>query len=105
MSASVAHAHEGSHEHAHAGSFLTTYVFSRDHKVIGIQFLISTLLWFVVGGLLALAVRWQLAWPWADMPIVGKMLFSAEGGQISPEYGDRRHGGSNRIAAIPQNTR
>ncbi len=62
-----------------------TYVFSLDHKIIGIQFLFSTLLWFVVGGLLALAVRWQLAWPWAEMPIVGPMLFSAEG-QISPEF-------------------
>ena len=88
MSATIAHGHQGAHEHAHehAGSFLTTYVFSRDHKVIGIQFLISTLLWFTVGGLLALAVRWQLAWPWAEMPIVGRMLFSAEGGQISPEF-------------------
>jgi cytochrome c oxidase subunit 1 len=77
------------HDHAHAGGighFLRTYVFSLDHKVIGIQFLFSTLLWFVVGGLLALAVRWQLAWPWSDMPIVGRMLFSAEGGQISPEF-------------------
>lgn len=68
------------------GTFLRTYVFSLDHKVIGIQFLFSTLLWFVVGGLLALAVRWQLAWPWSDMPIVGKLLFPAEGGQISPEF-------------------
>lgn len=68
------------------GKFLATYVFSRDHKVIGLQFLFSTLLWFVVGGLLALAVRWQLAFPWQGMPIVGKLLFSAEGNQISPEF-------------------
>ena len=54
--------------------------------MIGIQFLFSTLLWFLVGGLLALAVRWQVAWPWSDMPVIGKMLFSAEGGQISPEF-------------------
>ncbi len=76
------------HEHADAHSlgFLRTYVFSLDHKVIGIQFLFSTLLWFIVGGLLALAVRWQLAWPWSDMPIVRPMLFAAEGGQISPEF-------------------
>jgi len=68
------------------GSFLSTYVFSRDHKVIGIQFLFSTLIWFLIGGLLAIAIRWQLAWPWSDMPIVGPMLFSAQGGQISPEF-------------------
>src|SRR5436305_15001970 len=82
----------GGHAHAHAvesftaHGFLSKYVFSLDHKVIGVQFLFSTLLWFVVGGLLALAVRWQLAWPWQEMPIVGRMLFSAQGGQISPEF-------------------
>jgi cytochrome c oxidase subunit 1 len=81
------HAHDSQAAgHAHAGSFLSTYVFSRDHKVIGIQFLFSTLLWFLVGGLLALGVRWQVAWPWAEMPVIGKMLFSGEGGQISPEF-------------------
>lgn len=68
------------------GSFLGTYIFSRDHKVIALQFLFSTLLWFLVGGLLALAIRWQLAWPWSNMPIIGPMLFSAQGGQISPEF-------------------
>src|SRR5690349_8243080 len=83
-----AHAHEAEHAHGHghAAGFLRTYVFSLDHKVIGIQFLFSTLLWFVVGGLLALAVRWQLAWPWSNMPIVGPRLFAGEGGQISPEF-------------------
>ena len=65
--------------------FLGHYVFSRDHKIIGTQFLFSTLIWGVAGGLLALAVRWQLAWPWSDMPIFGR-LFEAEGGQISPEF-------------------
>ncbi|HEX4000773.1 MAG TPA: cbb3-type cytochrome c oxidase subunit I [Pirellulales bacterium] len=71
--------------HAHKGSFLTTYIFSRDHKVIGIQFLFSTLLWFLIGGLLALAVRWQVAWPWTQIPILGH-LFHLQGGQISPEF-------------------
>jgi cytochrome c oxidase subunit I len=71
--------------HAHHGSFLTTYVFSRDHKIIGIQFLFSTLIWFFIGGMLALGVRWQLAWPWSSMPILGKLMFTAEGGQIAPE--------------------
>src|SRR5215467_9269082 len=87
-STTFGHAHEEAqaHGHGHSASFLRTYVFSLDHKVIGIQFLFSTLLWFVVGGALALAVRWQLAWPWSNMPIVGRMLFSKEGGQISPEF-------------------
>jgi cytochrome c oxidase subunit 1 len=80
------HAHAHSHvEHAHAGSFLSTYVFSRDHKIIGLQFLFSTLLWFLIGGLLALAVRWQLAYPWSDIPVLGNLLYKAEGGQLAPE--------------------
>src|SRR6187549_2343219 len=82
--------HEAHHD-AHGGTmsvgqFIDTYVFSRDHKIIGLQFLFSTLLWFLVGGLLALGIRWQLAWPWSNMPVIGPMLFSAEGGQISPEF-------------------
>ncbi len=91
MSTTFDHAHDmPAHAgHAHGGGighFLGTYVFSRDHKIIGIQFLFSTLLWFLVGGLLALGIRWQLAWPWSDMPVLGKLLFSSEGGQISPEF-------------------
>jgi cytochrome c oxidase subunit 1 len=54
--------------------------------MIGIQFLISSLIWFLIGGLMAGALRWQLAWPWSDMPILGSWLFEGEGGQISPEY-------------------
>ncbi|MEM9413523.1 MAG: cbb3-type cytochrome c oxidase subunit I, partial [Planctomycetota bacterium] len=61
-------------------------MFSVDHKVIGIQFLLSSLIWFAVGGGLAMAIRWQLAWPWSEMPIFGKMLFESEGGMISPEF-------------------
>src|SRR5436305_4368331 len=85
-----AFAHEDAHGHT-AGSggvrhFIGKYIFSRDHKIIGIQFLFSTLIWFLVGGLLALGVRWQLAWPWSDMPIFGKFLFQNQGGQISPEF-------------------
>ena len=66
--------------------FLATWVFSRDHKVIGLQFLFSSLIWLVLGGLLALAIRWQLAWPWTEIPIIGRALFAAEGGQISPQF-------------------
>ncbi len=77
--------HHDQHD-AHELSFISKYVFSKDHKIIGIQFLFSTLIWFLIGGLLALGVRWQVAWPWKDMPVIGKMLFSAEGGQISPDF-------------------
>jgi len=83
------HGHEHDHAHGHhEQTFIQKYVFSTDHKVIGIQFLITTLLMLMVGGALALAVRWQLAFPWENMPIVGKLfgVFQGEGGQISPEF-------------------
>jgi len=83
------HGHADDHSHGHhEQSFLSKYVFSTDHKVIGIQFLVTTMLMLMVGGALALAVRWQLAFPWGSMPIVGRLLglFQNEGGQISPEF-------------------
>ncbi len=66
--------------------FVFTYVFATDHKIIGLQFLFSSMIWFFVGGFLALAVRWQLAWPWSDMPIFGHLLFADTGGQMSPNF-------------------
>jgi len=56
-------AHDVHHE-APRG-FLSRYVFSRDHKVIGKQFLWSGILWGLIGGFLAMMVRAQLAWPTA----------------------------------------
>jgi len=85
------HSH-GQHGHHELG-FVQKYVFSTDHKVIGIQFLFTTLFMLMVGGSLALGVRFQLAWPWRAMPLVGEIAqltggpdFLAEGGQISPEF-------------------
>ena len=64
MSASgVALEHGHDHEHAHGApghhelSFIKKYVFSTDHKMIGMQFLFTTLLMLLVGGALALGVR------------------------------------------------
>jgi cytochrome c oxidase subunit 1 len=73
------------HEHHELG-FIRKYIFSTDHKVIGIQFMFTGMLLFLVGGLLAMAIRWQLAWPWTEMPVVGKLLFPKTGGAVSPEF-------------------
>ncbi len=92
----VDHSHSnGAHkvdEHGHALheysdlSFLRHYVFSEDHKIIGIQFLFSGLIFFVLGGLLAMAIRWQLAFPWKTMPILGKTLWAEYGSRMPPEF-------------------
>ncbi len=66
--------------------FLRKYIFSTDHKVIGIQFLITTMLMLMVGGALALGVRWQLAFPWSDMPILRADRLPGSRGTDSPEF-------------------
>ncbi len=50
---------------------MRTYVFSTDHKMIGRQFLFLGLFMMVLGGLLALMLRWQLAWPETQIPGFG----------------------------------
>ena len=73
------------HDHHEIG-FVRKYIFSTDHKVIGIQFMFTGLVFFLLGGLMAMAIRWQLAWPWTEMPVIGRMLFPETGRVISPEF-------------------
>jgi cytochrome c oxidase subunit 1 len=58
----------GAHAHHEELGFLRTYVFSTDHKMIGRQFLFLGLFMLVVGGLLAMLMRWQLGWPETPVP-------------------------------------
>ena len=81
MTAHTAHAPEAEEKK----SFVRKYVFSIDHKVIGKQFLFSSLLFFVVGGLLALLMRTQLAWPWEEIPVVGGLVYGNSGNILAPE--------------------
>ena len=76
------------HVHEDHRNVIERYIFSSDHKVIGIQFLFSGLIFFIVGGLLALGIRWQLAWPWSPMPVLSKQLWSSPslGYQMPPEF-------------------
>jgi cytochrome c oxidase subunit I len=52
----------------HREGFVRHYIFSRDHKMIGRQFLFAGLFMLVIGGLLAMMVRWQLGWPETPLP-------------------------------------
>jgi cytochrome c oxidase subunit 1 len=51
-------------------SFLTSYIFSTDHKVIAKQFLITGMLWAVIGGLLSVLMRLQLGYPNSSFPLL-----------------------------------
>src|SRR3989441_1166615 len=75
------------HAHHDDRSFIRKYIFSTDHKIIGIQFLFVSLFFLLVGGLLAMQMRWQLAYPGQPMPGGGILPESmAPGGVILPEY-------------------
>jgi cytochrome c oxidase subunit I len=55
---------------AHKG-FVRTYLFSTDHKMIAKQYMIAGLVMALLGGFLAYAFRWQLAWPGTAAPGFG----------------------------------
>jgi cytochrome c oxidase subunit 1 len=83
------HATAGHDAHPHGG-FWKTYVFSTDHKVIGIQYGITSLLFLFFGFLLMLAMRWQIAYPGKELPLIGGMLegifgTAAAGGIMAPD--------------------
>jgi cytochrome c oxidase subunit 1 len=85
MSVSLPHEAEA-HKHPELG-FLRKYIFSTDHKIIGIQFLFSSLIFLVIGGLLALLVRIQLGWPHSTIPVLGQAWWpGSAGNRMPPEF-------------------
>ena len=64
---------------AHELGFIRTYVFSSDHKMVARQFLFLGLFMMIIGGLLAMLIRWQLAWPETPVPGLGWLLRDTEG--------------------------
>jgi cytochrome c oxidase subunit 1 len=49
--------------------FIRTYLFSTDHKMIGRQFMFLSLIMLFLGGLMAMMMRWELAWPESVIPL------------------------------------
>jgi cytochrome c oxidase subunit I len=63
-------------------------IVSTDHKVIGLQYLFTSLTFLVAGFLFILLVRWQLAYPGQPIPLIGARLAAsmAPGGAMLPEF-------------------
>ena len=57
-----AHGHDNDHGH-HEESFVSKYIFSQDHNMIGKQFLMTAVFMGLVAMLLSILFRIQLAWP------------------------------------------
>lgn len=84
-----AHAAEA-HHHEEKLGFIRKYVFSLDHKVIGIQYAVTALLFLFFGFCLMMLLRWQLAYPGKPLPIawLAKLLGDTRmpGGIMVPEF-------------------
>ncbi len=75
-----AHAHDAHHEEA---GFWSKYIFSTDHKVIGIQYGLTALAFLLCGLCLMLVMRWQIAHPGVPVPIVGGLLTAVFGDTVA----------------------
>ena len=81
----------GPHETDHSEpGFLSKCVFSTDHKIIGIQYGLTALVFLLFGFGLMLCMRWQIAHPGQPIPLVGHLLERvlgdvAKDGKMSPD--------------------
>src|SRR5215204_6143064 len=79
--------HDGNGHHHHKETFITKYIFSQDHKTIAKQFLITGMIWAIIGALFSVLFRLQIAYPKETFPFLETMFgYWAKGGQISPEF-------------------
>jgi cytochrome c oxidase subunit 1 len=83
MSASITHdsiatveVHGGNHhdDHGHGKPGIMHYLWNTDHKMIAMQFMWSAVFFLLFGGAMALAMRWQLAFPGHPIPVIGHLL-------------------------------
>src|SRR5215471_1794040 len=81
------HSEQATEHGHHELGFVRKYIFSTDHKIIGIQYLITAMAMAVVGGILSLLMRLQLAFPNTIMPFMAKIMPDAfAGGVMKPEF-------------------
>jgi cytochrome c oxidase subunit 1 len=62
-----------SHDHDNPG-FIRKYIFSLDHKVIGLQYMFTSMIFLLVGFIFMLLIRWQLAHPGQPIPLLSNIL-------------------------------
>lgn len=60
--------HDHSEGHHETLGFWRKYVFSTDHKVIGLQYMFTSLIFLLFGFILMMIMRWQLAYPGRPIP-------------------------------------
>ena len=86
----------GAPGHGHGKKGIMHYLWNTDHKVIAMQFLLSSIIYLVLGGSMAIAMRWQLAWPGHPIPILGHLFPST----IVSDDGALIPGGYNMLVTM-----
>ena len=83
----MAETHAEVHRHPAPTGFIRKYIFSLDHKVIGIQYILLALTAVLVGMLMSVLMRVNLSWPGSHIKIL-ETLFptGAPGGVMNPEF-------------------
>ncbi len=66
-------------------SFWRKYIFSIDHKVIGVQYAVTALVFLMVGFSLIMIMRYQMAYPGQSIPVLGNLLGSDESAYIAAD--------------------
>ena len=79
--------HEAVHRHEPPKSFIRKYIFSLDHKVIGIQYLLLAMSSVVIGLIMSVLMRMNLSWPGTEWPILGTLFpTGAPNGVMTGEF-------------------
>ena len=72
------HFHEHHHGDKYQSNFITKYIFSQDHKMIAKQFLITGIIWAIIGAAMSIVFRLQLGFPEESLtwlkPVLGKWI-------------------------------
>ncbi|MEO8719575.1 MAG: cbb3-type cytochrome c oxidase subunit I [Ginsengibacter sp.] len=75
-----------SHDHHHQ-SFITKYIFSQDHKMISKQYVLTGIIWAMIGGFFSVIFRLQLGFPDQTFPFLEDIFGNwAKGGRLDTEF-------------------
>lgn len=87
------HFHEHHHGDKYQTNFIFHYIFSMDHKIIARQFLITGMIWAIIGAAMSVVFRLQLGFPEESLtwikPFLGKWIVvdpTTGIGKLSPEF-------------------
>lgn len=86
------HFHDHHHGDKYQSNFITHYIFSQDHKIIARQFLITGIIWAIIGAGMSIIFRLQLGFPDESLawlkPLLGKWITVSETGvgALNPDF-------------------